>query len=95
MEKGVGAISREMRRSNIGANTAQRKTTRVKQQSLVILLSDLNETVSPGRKSGGWVAFWLKKIFFLITLTSWNNKAFVETSADHTRECALGFFFSL
>lgn len=46
----VGAIMGEMQGLNILANTVQQKTTRVQQQSLVILQSDLNKPVSLGRK---------------------------------------------
>lgn len=54
MEKRVvGAIMGEMQGLNIQANTVQQKTTRVQQQSLVILQSDLNELVSLGRKCAG------------------------------------------
>lgn len=87
---------RVMRRSNVEFRRILHngKPQDYSNESLVIPLSNLSKTVSHGRKrGGGWGGgvFGSKK-YFLITLTLWNNKPFVQTtSADHTGGSVLGF----
>lgn len=54
-------------------------------KSLLTPLSILSRTVSQGRKRRGGRGGFGPTKYFLITLTPWNNKSFVEaTPADHT-----------